>query len=312
MIGIYKITNKHNGWNYIGSSKSIENRWKQHIRELEENNHHCYRLQYDWNKYGVIGFDFCVLEICGEDELISKEQCHIDENYNEGKVYNTKLQLMKGKNKHKENNKEIKYNCCENKILFPSVNVIQFENLTVQRIFFMIISKIILENTKYVEISVSEYMKYLGINSNTYYDRFKKIVSELENVKIDNEKVFESCELEKNVLVVVIKDFIFNNINNKNNIKLNLTVEDILKFKTPKTLSLLLAMNNHKSIEISLEKAKEITGVQNKYNLYSEFKRCIIKPIEKDLSSIGYKLEIDELRKERYVYILKIKISKLP
>ena len=39
MIGIYKIENKVNGKIYIGQSVNIENRWKQHMRELNKSSH---------------------------------------------------------------------------------------------------------------------------------------------------------------------------------------------------------------------------------------------------------------------------------
>lgn len=61
MVGIYKIENKVNGKVYIGESINIENRWSQHIKDLNENKHHSYKLQSDWNKYGEVNFIFEIL-----------------------------------------------------------------------------------------------------------------------------------------------------------------------------------------------------------------------------------------------------------
>ena len=52
--GIYKILNKIDGKFYLGSSKDIEHRWIDHIRELRKNNHHNDYLQHAWNKYRII------------------------------------------------------------------------------------------------------------------------------------------------------------------------------------------------------------------------------------------------------------------
>lgn len=60
--GIYKITNKANSKFYIGSSKNIENRWKEHIRVLNRKVHHSKKLQRAWDKYGEENFIFEVIE----------------------------------------------------------------------------------------------------------------------------------------------------------------------------------------------------------------------------------------------------------
>ena len=50
--GVYKITNIKNKKIYIGSSKNILQRWKNHIRELESTSHKNMFLQEDWDEYG--------------------------------------------------------------------------------------------------------------------------------------------------------------------------------------------------------------------------------------------------------------------
>ena len=76
--GIYVIVNKVNGDKYIGSSCDIKKRWSQHVRRLNNKNHHSIHLQRAWDKYGSNVFSFNVLEHCAEDCLISVEQKYID------------------------------------------------------------------------------------------------------------------------------------------------------------------------------------------------------------------------------------------
>ena len=64
--GIYKITNKINNKNYIGKSKNIEQRWKQHIYEAEQGSTRalCRAL----NKYGQVNFNFEIIESISLEE----------------------------------------------------------------------------------------------------------------------------------------------------------------------------------------------------------------------------------------------------
>lgn len=69
ITGIYTITNKINNRVYIGSSKDINRRWKQHINDLNKSKHINQSLQDDWIKYGQNNFDFNVVRQCDESEL---------------------------------------------------------------------------------------------------------------------------------------------------------------------------------------------------------------------------------------------------
>lgn len=80
MIGIYKITNIENGDFYIGSSKNIEKRWKQHIALYNKKGRHFeYYIYKAMRKYGIEKFEFKILEICEQKELINLEQKYYEE-----------------------------------------------------------------------------------------------------------------------------------------------------------------------------------------------------------------------------------------
>lgn len=76
--GIYQILNTATGDFYIGSSKDLIRRHKQHISLLKKNVNHSKILQRAWNKYGEIHFMFKVLATCPEEYLFKLEQWFVD------------------------------------------------------------------------------------------------------------------------------------------------------------------------------------------------------------------------------------------
>ena len=78
MIGIYCIKNKINGKVYIGSSNNIERRFRRHRTELNTKRHSNKHLERAYQRDGEENFDFIILEICLEEELISKEIFYIN------------------------------------------------------------------------------------------------------------------------------------------------------------------------------------------------------------------------------------------
>lgn len=78
IIGIYKIINKINGKCYIGSSSNIRQRWNSHKNLLVRQKHHNIKLQRSWNKYGKNNFEFVIIEVVNEDDLLLKEQIYLD------------------------------------------------------------------------------------------------------------------------------------------------------------------------------------------------------------------------------------------
>ncbi len=76
--GIYKITCTGNGRVYIGSAKEIRHRIRKHYETARRGKHHSPLFQRSFGKYGEPAFVPVVVELCGLDELIRREQYWID------------------------------------------------------------------------------------------------------------------------------------------------------------------------------------------------------------------------------------------
>lgn len=87
--GVYRIINIVNKKCYIGSSKYIVRRFKEHRSMLKQKQHNKH-LQRAWDKYGEDFFIFEVVEYCFIDMLLQKEQYWIDfyESYKRENGYN--------------------------------------------------------------------------------------------------------------------------------------------------------------------------------------------------------------------------------
>lgn len=78
ICGIYKITNNINGKFYIGSSNDIKNRWYQHKKKLNSEEHGNPHLQKAWILYGGDNFVFEVIEECSPETRFEREQFYLN------------------------------------------------------------------------------------------------------------------------------------------------------------------------------------------------------------------------------------------
>ena len=91
MTGIYLVTNKVNGHQYVGQSVDIKRRWMEHTCPSSINNNRTINKAY--RKYGKENFVYEVLEECSESELDEREIYWIEKlhpvyNMNKGGVGN--------------------------------------------------------------------------------------------------------------------------------------------------------------------------------------------------------------------------------
>lgn len=77
--GIYKILNTLTGDFYIGSSKRIEKRWKEHVNDLTKNKHCNPILQRAWNKYKKENFVFELIIECPPEKLLDIEDSFLEQ-----------------------------------------------------------------------------------------------------------------------------------------------------------------------------------------------------------------------------------------
>jgi len=75
--GVYLVKCVANGRSYVGSSKDIACRWKEHRYGLRHGAHYNAHWQHAWNKYGEKSFEWSILEETPLDgELIRKREQH--------------------------------------------------------------------------------------------------------------------------------------------------------------------------------------------------------------------------------------------
>jgi len=88
MCGIYKITNSDTGRVYVGQSKDIIGRWKEHLGDLVKGKHCNKKLLEDFQKTGLESFVAEVICLCSQEELLVLESKYIHEYEQLGGVYN--------------------------------------------------------------------------------------------------------------------------------------------------------------------------------------------------------------------------------
>lgn len=78
ICGIYRITNKLNGKFYIGSAQNLLIRAKQHFYYMARGGHPNRHLQRSFDKNGRSAFEFSILMICDDKDLLFFEQRFLD------------------------------------------------------------------------------------------------------------------------------------------------------------------------------------------------------------------------------------------
>ena len=121
--GVYQLKHVESGKVYIGSAVCLWRRKKDHTTRLNCGRHGNEYLQRAWTKYGSDAFGWTVLEYCGKEERLQREQHWIDalDATNEAKGFNliptrgsqlygaavTKLQLKRWSRHGKEQRQEL-------------------------------------------------------------------------------------------------------------------------------------------------------------------------------------------------------------
>lgn len=88
-VGVYRIKNMINGKIYIGSSLYAEQRMRRHKSNLNAGKHHSIHLQRSWDKHGASAFEFELLEVVEEENLLAREQFYMDLYKPEFNIYPT-------------------------------------------------------------------------------------------------------------------------------------------------------------------------------------------------------------------------------
>lgn len=78
IIGIYCIENLITGHRYIGQSRDINRRMRQHLCSLSKGEGNR-RLQNAWQEFGKESFVFHILQECSQDELDDLEKFYIEQ-----------------------------------------------------------------------------------------------------------------------------------------------------------------------------------------------------------------------------------------
>ena len=107
---VYKITNTVTGDSYIGSSKNVKRRWREHKCQSTWKNNPNKQLYKDMKKYGTDKFDFQILAEVEIDSLKEMEQRFIETLKPTYNNYNAKgLNIDKQKKSKKKYQKSDKY-----------------------------------------------------------------------------------------------------------------------------------------------------------------------------------------------------------
>jgi len=298
LIGIYKIENKNNGRVYIGSSKCVENRWKQHLSALQENNHHCMRLQSDYNKYGILDFNFEVLELCNLNNILEVEQSWID-SYDINTTYNSV-----------KSSKHLNINKFKDIVMFPKNISGNYSSIQSLRLFLTVIELVRKNKSDCIEIYVSELSEKYGISSDLIYPTAPIMIEDVLNKKYNNHNMFDNVSYEKGLFSIQLtKEALRYILEDRNCTNLQIKYDILDKIKNKRTFTLLTSLyENNKYLEYDLESFKETVNAES-YERYNNLNQKIISPIIKEFKQFGLSLKLDTKRHNSKITKLYFKLD---
>lgn len=235
MQGIYKITNLINNKVYIGESHDIYLRWEEHKKDLNNKEHHSYKLQTAWNKYGEENFEFEILEEVFDPEksyyILSMERIYLEGYYinkfdsiNSGyNIEHTYNEIINGNKYRIDKNLDIKILISLNKTgILTKLEKKEFKKKRGKEIklnkMMQSLSKVIARFIKQYKnmkfngyVDLKKYFTDIGINSKRLSDFLisKEILLDnntLSNItKIHNNIIFEETISEKGYIYKTLK-----------------------------------------------------------------------------------------------------------
>lgn len=76
--GIYRCVNINDGCSYVGQTKSLQKRKREHLNSLRKGTHFNHHLQRAWDKNGEFNYEWYAIETCKIEELDELESYWID------------------------------------------------------------------------------------------------------------------------------------------------------------------------------------------------------------------------------------------
>jgi group I intron endonuclease len=201
--GIYQIRNIVNGNRYIGQTRNLKIRKKEHFCRLRKGNHHNLYLQRSFNKYGENNFVFEIILICDVENLTYYEQLIVDTlnpEYNICKIcVKSRLGTGSVKGKIKENRVfKSKYPNPNRGFPLPEETKRKMSKTLAKKFFWNRLKKKFYKITKWFKSNILNkiFSKYISNKNNrNYYYLYKPHTKEI------NRKISISMMIPKNIVV---------------------------------------------------------------------------------------------------------------
>ena len=182
IIGVYKILNRYTGKCYIGHSKDVEKRLKNHINDLENGKHCNKKFQNSYDYFRRRGFNTILfaklLNVCKTvDEAQVIEQIYLDELSIRDYLYNLIFDPIRAEEKFSKNKTTLpNKNDSKKKTTLPNKR-----------------NELIINDTEYA--SIAEASRQLNIPSSTIRGRLKSTSFDNYNYKYKSDEDFNDSSL---------------------------------------------------------------------------------------------------------------------